>query len=226
MWRYGKAATTMGVLFLAAACGGHGAGTVPSTSHPLTGAAADHSRMVDMRVRLDDLGPNWRQVEPRPHQPATCEPDPKNVSITAGSWTNRGVAFMYGSRASIESDALVFATPKDAETALAAFMQRSNIRCLEREMKAEFKPRHGLRLLGLTDRLLARRGVGDAFDGYRVTMNLARGKRIYQIYADVLVMRQDRAIAAFTYANAYEPAPETAELSIAQALANRGALAE
>ena len=214
---------TIGVMALAAACGGGGAGTFPSTEHQLTAAEADHARMVSMRIRLDDLGPNWRRVASRSKAPAKCEPHPAGVHITAGGWKNPGVAFANGSLASVESDAIVFATPADAQSVLDDYTRPATVRCLERQVRQQFHPRHGVSLLGISTRMLERRPVADAFDGYRLTANMSKGKRIYQVYADVFLVRQDRALAAFTYVNAFTPAPANQENALARAVADRGA---
>ena len=139
MRRLGQAIGILGVAIAAAACGARASGTIPSApAAPLQSAAADHMRLDMMRLRLDDLGPNWRReapVAPSPTTSSKCDPRPSDVKITAGSWKSRGVSYGYGTTAQIHSDAIVFATPADAQKTVAAYMAPSVIRCLTRELR-------------------------------------------------------------------------------------------
>jgi hypothetical protein len=226
MRRLGQAIGILAATLAATACGSSGGGTVPSEpAAPLTGAAADHVRMTMMRLRLDDLGPNWRAISPRANQPATCEPNPKDVDITAGNWNNRGVAFAFGTTAQVESDAMVFATAADAQKTVDAFMQPKVLRCLKREVENHFHPKNGVKLLGMTNSRLRPQQVADGLSGFRLVLNLGKGNRLYKFFVDFLIVRQDRALGQFSYMNAFEPAPISTEYTLAQAIAQRGALA-
>ena len=80
MRRIGQALGILGVALAAAACGSSGSGTVPTQpAAPLQGAAADHMRLDMMRLRLDDLGPNWRRESAAlgSSDSSKCDPRPK-----------------------------------------------------------------------------------------------------------------------------------------------------
>jgi hypothetical protein len=94
----------LGVALAAAACGSSGGGTVPTQpAAPLQSAAADHMRLDMMRLRLDDLGPNWRRESEAlgSSDSSKCDPRPTDVKITAGSWKSRGVSYGFGTTAQI-----------------------------------------------------------------------------------------------------------------------------
>lgn len=227
MRRLGQILGILGVAIAAAACGASGGGTVPSQpASPLQGAAADHMRLDMMRLRLDDLGPNWRHQPPAAHQPNPCEPHPRNVEITAGNWKSRGVSFAFGTTAAIDSDAMVFATPADAQKTVAAYMDPSVTRCLERRVKKEFKDEKEVKLLGVSTSVLRRHKVADGLSGFRMVLNVDKGNRIYKLFIDYLMVRQDRALSEFSYSNWFSPVPISTEYTLANAVAQRGALSK
>ena len=226
MRRLGQALGIFGVAMAAAACGS-GSGTVPSApAAPLQGAAADHMRLDMMRLRLDDLGPNWQREAPSSasENSSKCDPRPKDVTITAGSWKSRGVSYGFGTTAQVHSDAIVFATPADAQKTVDAYMAPSVIRCVTRELRREFHRSKDVKLLGITTSVLRRHRVADELAGFRVTLNLAKGKRFFKFFVDGFMVRQDRAVAEFSYMNAFQPASTGTEYTLAQAIAQRGAL--
>jgi hypothetical protein len=226
MRRFGQAVGILGVAAAAAACGS-GSGTVPSQpAAPLTSAAADHVRLDAMRLRLEDLGPNWRTEAPSSSS-SKCDPHPKDVKITAGSWNSRGVDFGFGTTAQIHSDAIVFASAADAQKTIDANMRASVIQCVKHELTKHFRKSAGsLKLLGVTSSVLRRHQVGDGFSGIRLTLNVAKGKKVYKFFFDAFLVRQDRALAEFTYMNAFQPAPTSTEYGLAKTIAQRGALSQ
>ena len=227
MRRIGLAVGILGVAAAAAACGS-GSGTVPSQpAAPLTSAAADHVRLDAMRLRLEDLGPNWRHEAPSSDSESSkCDPRPKDVKITAGSWKSRGVDFGFGTTASIHSDAIVFASAADAQKTVDANMSGKVIQCVERELKSQFKKAKSVKLLGISSSVLHRHPVGDGYSGIRLTMNVAKGKKVYKFFFDAFLVRQDRALAEFTYMNAFQPADSSTEDGLAETIAQRGALSQ
>jgi hypothetical protein len=226
MRRIGLAVGILGVAAAAAACGS-GSGTVPSEpAAPLTSAAADHVRLDAMRLRLEDLGPNWRREAPS-SSTSKCDPHPKDVKITAGSWKSRGVDFGFGTTAQIHSDAIVFASAADAQKTVDANMKASVIRCVKHELTKDFrKHAKSVKLLGVSSSILRRHRVGDGLAGIRLTLNLAHGKKQYKFFLDAFLVRQDRALAEFTYMNAFQPAPASTEYGLAETIAQRGALSQ
>jgi hypothetical protein len=227
MRRLGQAIGILGVAIAAAACGSSGSGTVPSApAAPLQSGAADHMRLNMMRLRLDDLGPNWRREAPalQSDETSKCDPHPHGVKITAGSWKSRGVTYAYGTTAQVHSDAIVFASPADAQKTVDAYMAPSVIRCLSRELRKEFRGSKSVKLLGMTTSTLRRHRVADELSGFRVTLNLAKGKHVFKFFVDGFMVRQDRAVAQFSYMNAFQPAPTGTEYTLAEAIAQRGAL--
>jgi hypothetical protein len=226
MRRIGLAVGILGVAAAAAACGS-GSGTAPSQpAAPLTSAAADHVRLDAMRLRLEDLGPNWRREAPS-SSTSKCDPRPKDVKITAGSWKSRGVDFGFGTTAQIHSDAIVFASAADAQKTVDANMKASVIRCVEHELTKDFrKNAKSVKLLGVSSSILRRHQVGDGLSGIRLTLNLAHGKKQYKFFLDAFLVRQDRALAEFTYMNAFQPAPTSTEYGLAETIAQRGALSQ
>ena len=227
MRRLGQAIGIFGVAIAAAACGSSGSETLPSApAAPLQSAAADHMRLNMMRLRLDDLGPNWRREAPalQSNDASKCDPHPHGVKITAGSWKSRGVSYAYGTTAQIHSDAIVFATPADAQKTVAAYMAPSVVRCLSRELRKEVHSSESVKLLGITTSVLRRHRVADELSGFRVTLNLAKGNHVFKFFVDGFMVRQDRAVAEFSYLNAFQPAPTSTEYTLAMAIAQRGAL--
>ena len=179
-----------------------------------------------MRLRLDDLGPNWRRESPslQTDDSSKCDPHPHGVKITAGSWKSRGVSYGYGTTAQVHSDAIILATPADAQKTVDAYMAPSVIRCLSHELRKEFRGSKSVKLLGITTSTLRRHRVGDELSGFRVTLNLAKGKHVFKFFVDGFMIRQDRAVAQFSYMNAFQPAPTATEYTLAEAVAQRGAL--
>jgi hypothetical protein len=227
MRRLGLALGILGVAAAAAACGS-GSGTVPSApAQPLSSAAADHMRLDMMRLRLDDLGPNWRREAPSLSASGSrCDPHPKDVTITAGSWKSRGVDFGFGTTAQIHSDAIVFASAGDAQKVAAANMASGVIRCVKHELTKELKDEKEIRLLGISTSVLKRHKVGDNLSAIRLTLNLAKGKRQFKFFVDAFLLQEDRALAEFTYMNAFRPASTSTEYTLAEAIAQRGALVQ
>jgi hypothetical protein len=227
MRRLAQAIGIFGVAIAAAACGSSGSGTIPSApATPLQGAAADHMRLDMMRLRLDDLGPNWQRQAPSSESKTSskCDPRPRDVKITAGNWKSRGVSYGFGTTAQVHSDAIVFATPADAQKTVDAYMAPSVIRCVTRELHREFRGSKHVKLLGITSSVLRRHRVADELAGFRVTLNLAKGKRFFKFFIDGFLVRQDRAVAEFSYMNAFQPPSTGTEYTLAQAIAQRGAL--
>jgi hypothetical protein len=216
----------LGVALVAAACGTSGSGTVPSApAAPLTSAAADHMRLGMMRLRLDDLGPNWQRQAPSSNS-SKCDPRPKDVNITAGGWKSRGVSYGFGTTAQIHSDAIVFATAADAQKTVDAYMRPSVTRCLGHELVKQFRSDGSLKLLGISTSVLRRHRVADGLSGIRLTLNLAKGNQRFRFFIDALLVRQDRAVGEFSYMNAFRPVPTSTEYTLAEAIAQRGALSQ
>jgi hypothetical protein len=225
MRRLGLTLAILGVVAAAAACGSSGSGTVPSQpAAPLSGAQADHERLQMMRLRLDDLGPNWQHDKPSDVS-AMCHRHPKDVTVTAGSWKSRGVSYSYTRSIEIHSDAIVFATPADAEKTVAASTSPSVLRCLRREFQKAFRSGNDITLRGVSTRVLHRHAVADELAGFRVTVNLSRFGSGYRYFLDTFVVRQGRAVGEFTYGSALQPAPSSFEATLVRAIAQRGALA-
>jgi hypothetical protein len=227
MRRLGQILGIFGVAIAAAGCGASGSGTVPlEPPAPLQGAAADHMRLDMMRLRLDDLGPNWQREAPTSESKTSskCDPRPRDVKITAGSWKSRGVSYGFGTTAQVHSDAIVFAAPADAQKTVDAYMAPSVIRCITRQLRKEFHGSKDVKLLGITTSVLRRHRVADELSGFRVTLNLAKGKRFFKFFIDGFMVREDRAVAQFSYMNAFQPAATGTEYTLAQAIAQRGAL--
>ena len=223
MRRLGLAFGILGVAAAAAACGG-GSSNVPSApAAPLSSAEADHMRLDMMRLRLDDLGPNWRRLAPSSSS-EKCDPHPKGVEITAGSWRSRGVDFGYGTTAQIHSDAIVFSSAADAQKTVAANMKASTITCLKREITKQFNDEKHVKLLGISTSVLRRHKVADGLSGIRLTLNMAKGEQRYRFFVDAFLVQEDRALAEFTYMNAFRPAETSTEDTLAQTIAQRGAL--
>jgi hypothetical protein len=227
MRRIGQTLVILGVALAAAACGSSGGGTVPTQpAAPLQSAAADHMRLDMMRLRLDDLGPNWQRQSPS-SSTSKCDPRPKDVTITAGSWKSRGVSYGFGTTAQVHSDAIVFATVADAQKTLDANMKPSVVRCVKRELVKQFRSGKGnLKLLGISTSVLRRHRVADQLSGIRLTLNLEKGNHPFKFFVDALIVRQDRALAEFSYMNAFRPVPSGTEYTLAQAIAQRGALGQ
>jgi hypothetical protein len=230
MRRIGQTLGILGVALAAAACGSSGSGTIPTQpAAPLQSAAADHMRLDMMRLRLDDLGPNWRRESAAlgASDSSKCDPRPKDVKITAGSWKSRGVSYGFGTTAQIHSDAIVFASVADAQKTLAANMKPSVIQCVKRELVKEFRSeKSSVKLLGISTSVLHPHPVGDQLSGIRLKLNLAKGKQPFKFFLDAFIVRQDRALAEFSYMNAFRPVPSSTELTLAQAIAQRGALTQ
>ncbi len=224
MRRIGLAVGILCVVAAAAACGSSGSGTVPTQSASPSSPAADHMRLQMMRLRLDDLGPNW-QYDKSSSTHSKCDPRPENVTITAGSWKSHGVDFANGIATEIHSDAIVFATPTDAQRTVAAYTSSSVMRCLERRYHKALRT-GDVKLRSVHTSVLHRRQVADGFAGFRVTLNLAKAGRRYQYFLDTFFIRQDRAVAEFMYGNPYEPASSSTEYTLANAVAQRGALVQ
>ena len=223
MRRLGVAVGILGVAAAAAACGG-GSSNVPSQpAAPLTSKAADRIQLDAMRLRLEDLGPNWRR-EAASSSTSKCDPHPKDVQITAGSWKSRGVDFGFGTTAQIHSDAIVFASAADAEKTVTANMQASTIQCVKRELTKQFKGEKSVKLLGISTSVLRRHKVADGLSAVRLTLNLAKGKAKFKFFVDAFLIRQHRALAEFTYMNAFRPAETSTEDTLAQTIAQRGAI--
>ena len=226
MRRLGQAIGIFGVAIAAAACGSSGSGTLPSApAAPLQSAAADHMRLNMMRLRLDDLGPNWRREAPalQSNDASKCDPHPHGVKITAGSWKSRGVSYAYGTTAQIHSDAIVFATPADAQKTVAAYMAPSVVRCLSRGSGRRSTPRERQAARYHDERASAasrrRRAVGLPRHAQP-----RQGQPCLQVLRRRLHGPQDRAVAEFSYLNAFQPAPTSTEYTLAMAIAQRGAL--
>jgi hypothetical protein len=183
-------------------------------------------RLNMMRLRLDDLGPNWQRQAPSSESKTSskCDPRPSDVKITAGNWKSRGVSYGFGTTAQVHSDAIVFATPADAQKTVDAYMAPSVMRCLTRELHREFRGSRDVKLLGITSSVLRRHRVADELAGFRVTLNLAKGKRFFKFFIDGFMVRQDRAVAEFSYMNAFQPPATGTEYTLAEAIAQRGAL--
>ena len=225
MRRIGMALGILGVVAAAAACGSSGSGTVPTQSASPSSPAADHMRLDMMRLRLDDLGPNWqRQAPSKDTSTSKCDQHPKGVTITAGGWKSRGVSYGYGTTAQVHSDAIVFATAADAQKTIAAYMKPSTVTCMKHELVSQFKDEKKVKLLGVSTSILRRHLVGDQFQGVRLTLNLAKGKAQFKFFIDAFMVRQDRALAEFSYMNAFRPAATGTEYTLAEAIAQRGAL--
>jgi hypothetical protein len=223
--RIGLAIGILGVAAATAACGSSG-GTVPSApAAPLSSAAADHMRLDMMRLRLDDLGPNWR-TDKSSSSHSKCEPHPKNVTITAGSWKSHGVDFANGISTEVHSDAIIFATPADAQKTVAAYTAPSVMRCLEHRFTKAFRTGKDVKLRSVHTSALHRKRVADQFAGFRLTLNLAKDGHRYQYFLDTFFIRQDRAVAEFMYGNAFESPPSGTEDTLANAIAQRGALVQ
>jgi hypothetical protein len=225
MRRLGQALGILGVAAAAAACGSGGSSTIPSQpAAPMSSAAVDHVQLAAMRLRLEDLGPNWRREAPS-SSTSKCDPHPKGVKITAGSWKSRGVDYGFGTTAQIHSDAIVFASAADAQKTVDANMKASVIRCVKHELTKQFrKTAKSLKLLGISSSVLRRHQVGDGLSGIRITLNVAKGKARYKFFLDAFLVRDDRALAEFTYMNAFQPAPISTEYGLAETIAQRGAL--
>ena len=225
MRRLGQALGILGVAAAAAACGSGGSSTVPSQpAAPLTSAAADRMQLDAMRLRLEDLGPNWRR-EAASSSTSKCDPHPKGVKITAGSWKSRGVDYGFGTTAQIHSDAIVFASAADAQKTVDANMKASVIQCVKHELTQQFrKTARSVKLLGITSSVLRRHKVGDGLSGIRLTLNVSKGKKLYKFFVDAFLVRYNRALAEFTYMNAFQPAPTSTEYGLAETIAQRGAL--
>lgn len=226
MRRIGQTLGILGVAIAAAACGSSSGGTVPTQpAAPLTSAAADHARLDMMRLRLEDLGPNWQRQAPSSSS-SKCDPHPKDVKITAGSWKSRGVDFGFGTTAQIHSDAIVFATVADAQKTVDANMQASTVQCVKHQLTKQIKDQKSVKLLGISSSVLRRHRVGDGLSAIRLTLNLAKGKHQFKLFLDAFLVRQDRAVAEFTYMNAFQPAPTSTEYTLAETIAQRGALVQ
>jgi len=226
MRRIGLALGILGVLAAATACGSSGSGAVPSQPALPSSPAADHMRLDMMRLRLDDLGPNWqRQAPSKDTSTSKCDKHPKDVTITAGGWKSRGVDYGYGTTAQVHSDAIVFATAADAQKTIAAYMKPSTVTCMKHEVVRQFK-NGKVKLLGVSSSVLRRHLVGDQFQGLRLTLNLAKGKSQFKLFIDAFMVRQDRALAEFSYMNAFRPAETSTEYTLAEAIAQRGALGQ
>lgn len=226
MRRPGLVVGILGVAAAAAACGS-GSGTVPSQpAAPLTSAAADRVQLDAMRLRLEDLGPNWQREAPS-SSTSKCDPRPKDVKITAGSWKSRGVDFGFGTTGQIHSDAIVFASAADAQKTVAANMKSSVIHCVERELTKQFrKTAKTVKLLGISSSVLRRHQVGDGLSAIRLTLNLAKGKTKFRFFVDAFLIRENRALAEFTYMNAFQPAPTSTEYGLAETIVQRGAIVQ
>jgi hypothetical protein len=177
-----------------------------------------------MRPRLDDLGPNWQHDKPSSTH-SKCDPRPKNVTITAGSWRSHGVDFANGIATEIHSDAIVFATPADAQKTVAAYTSSGVMRCLEQRYHKALRD-GDVKLRSVHTSVLHRRQVADQLAGFRLTLNLAKAGHRYQYFLDTFFIRQDRAVAELMYGNPYEPAPSSTEYTPANAVAQRGALVQ
>jgi hypothetical protein len=221
MRKLGHGIGILGVAIAAAACGTSGSGTTAPPAVPLQSAAADHARLTQMLLRLDDLGPNWRQDKPS-DTPSKCDPEPKDVTITAGSWKSHGVNLSYGTSTEIHSDAIVFASERDAQKTIALYTAPSVMRCLKHQFQKALR-NGSVQLRGVHLSRLNRHSVGDQTAGIRITLNLAKGRQPYQYFLDTFFIRQDRAVGMFSYGAAFKPAPSSTEDALADAIAQRGA---
>jgi len=161
-------------------------------------------------VRLISLTSSVRQTRP----PAPAEaPERSRASRPGGRETPSAV-----------TTAIVFATAADAQKTIAAYMKPSTVSCMKHELVTQFKDEKKVKLLGVSTSVLRRHLVGDQFRGVRLTLNLAKGKAQFKFFIDAFMVRQDRALAEFSYMNAFRPAATGTEYTLAEAIAQRGAL--
>jgi hypothetical protein len=148
------------------------------------------------------------------------------VRITAGSWKSRGVSYAYGTSTEIHSDAIVFATPDDAEKTVAVYTAPRVVGCLKHAFQRAFRNGKSVDLRRISTSVLHRHRVADDLAAFRLTFKLAKDGRAYKYFLDTFFIRQDRAVAEFIYGQAFQPAPSRAEDLLARTIAQRGALSQ
>jgi hypothetical protein len=105
-------------------------------------------------------------------------------------------------------------------------MKASTIKCVKRELAKQFQGSKRVKLLGISTSVLRRHKVADGLSGIRLTLNMAKGKEQYKFFVDAFLVQEDRALAEFTYMNAFRPAETSTEDTLAQTIAQRGALVQ
>jgi hypothetical protein len=106
----------------------------------------------------------------------------------------------------VSSRAWIFGRPRGARSGFRRLDALDYAGCLEREGAGGAQI-----LLAIQDRLAGHESTTESYRGIRVSLGLRQGPLLFDVFVDVLLVREGRALAAIAFTSANAPPDQSFE---------------
>jgi hypothetical protein len=195
-----------------------GAAGDPKSAHTLAGSLSARKALL----RKSDFPSGWKSTVSKPVAASSlCKDTRPNLSDLTEVGYALAPDFSLGQLQNVTQWARVYRTPKQAATAYSRSVTIGLVACLARQLKAASNAKAAVSIVGQFRLDLPK--VAQQVQGFRVVAhtNVKSEKEQFNVYADVMVMRQGSTVTTVTMTGFMNPMDAGMEARIARTIAGR-----
>ena len=216
------AATRALIVVLAAAVlaapAAYGASGDPKVAHTPAGTVAAQKPLL----KKSDFGKGWKATPAtKPKANALCKDTRPNLSDLTETGYALAPDFALGQLQAVSQWVRVYKSAKQAETAYSRSVTIGLVSCLAKQLQAASNSKAKVTIKG--QYRLALPKAAQQADGFRVVAHTVAdsGKETFDVFADVLVLRQGATVTTVTMTGFIQPLATSFENSLARVIGSR-----
>jgi len=173
-------------------------------------------------LRLSDFGKGWKAKDAKPAKTTTpdlCRDTRPNLSDLVEAGYAQSPDFNLGQLQAVSQWVRVFASQPQADKAWSRSVTIGLVSCLAKQLQAASNSKSKITIVG-EYRLPVPR-VGKNAAGFRVVSHAKTPDDSFNVYADIVVVQQGRAISVATMTGFLEPLATASEARLVRTIASR-----
>jgi hypothetical protein len=190
----------------------------PRVAHTVKGGLAAQKALL----KRSDFGKGWKATKAsKPQSNALCKDTRPNLSDLTETGYALAPSFALGQLQAVNQWVRVYRNARQAQTAYSRSVTIGLVSCLAKQLEAASNAKATISVVGRY-RLEVPKATQQA-DGFRVVARTKAdgGKEVFDVYADVMVLRQGAAVTTVTMTGFTQPLSAALEGTLARKIAAR-----
>jgi hypothetical protein len=171
-------------------------------------------------LKRSDFGKDWKAKTAKPAGSSSlCRDTRPNLSDLVESGFAQSQDFNLGQLQSVSQWVRVFASPGQADKAWSRIVTIGLVSCLAKQLQAASNAKSKITIVGQYRLPVPKAGKNSA--GFRVVSHAKTPDDSFNVYADIVVVQQGRAISVATMTGFIEPLATASEARLVRTIASR-----
>jgi hypothetical protein len=171
-------------------------------------------------LRRSDFGDDWKAKTAKPAGSSSlCRDTRPNLSDLVETGFARSPDFNLGQLQAVSQWVRVFASPAQADKAWSRTVTIGLVSCLAQQLRAASNDKSKVTIVGQYRLPVPKAGKNAA--GFRVVSHAKTPDDSFDVYADIVVVQQGRAISVATMTGFIEPLATASEARLVRTIASR-----